>query len=128
MPKHILERPSGRAFASADNVSTPSDQLVSSGPWRLTQYVPGEKTVLERYLYWFWRSIEKDIAFRTSTNWSPWSFRPGCRRPEVPRRAADALDQVKPENYQRYAEHQPKGNFTLYDLGPAMTPTSSGST
>ena len=41
------------SFASAYNVSTPPDQIVTSGPWKVPQYVPGEKTVLGRNPYWF---------------------------------------------------------------------------
>ena len=54
MPKHVLEGPfkSGN-FGSAYNVNTPPDQIVTSGPWRVLQYVPGEKTVLGRNPYWF---------------------------------------------------------------------------
>src|SRR5687767_12218256 len=46
-PKHVLEGAytSGN-FASAYNVSTPPDQIVTSGPWRVLQYVANEKTVL----------------------------------------------------------------------------------
>ena len=32
----------------------------------------------------------------------------------------DAIDDVKPENYQWYEENQQKGNFTLYDLGASQ--------
>jgi peptide/nickel transport system substrate-binding protein len=32
----------------------------------------------------------------------------------------DALDDVKPENYQTYLNGQEKGNFTFHDLGPAL--------
>ena len=47
MPKHVLEDAyKKRDFASAYNVSTPPDKIVTSGPWRVLQYVPGEKTVL----------------------------------------------------------------------------------
>ena len=31
-------------FVAAYNVSTPPDSIVTSGAWRLKQYVPGEKT------------------------------------------------------------------------------------
>ena len=49
MPKHVLEEPfKSGTFASAYNVGTPPDQLVTSGAWRVVQYVPGEKTVLGR--------------------------------------------------------------------------------
>ena len=54
MPRHVLE-PIYKAgtFASAYNVSTPPEQVVGSGAWRLKQYVAGEKTVLEPNPYWF---------------------------------------------------------------------------
>ena len=32
----------------------------------------------------------------------------------------DALDDVKPENYQTYLSGQEKGNFTFHDLGPSL--------
>jgi peptide/nickel transport system substrate-binding protein len=32
----------------------------------------------------------------------------------------DGLDNVKPENYQWYAENQQQGHYTLHDLGPAI--------
>ena len=54
MPKHVLEEPYKKGdFASAYNVSTPPDKIVTSGPWRVAQYVPGEKTVLGRNPYCF---------------------------------------------------------------------------
>ena len=40
-------------YASAYGIDTPPDQLVTSGAWRLKQYAPGEKTVLEPNPYWF---------------------------------------------------------------------------
>src|SRR5262249_49868569 len=54
MPKHILE-PAFRSgnFVSAYNVSTPPDKLVTSGPWQLQEYLPGEKTVVTRNPYWY---------------------------------------------------------------------------
>jgi peptide/nickel transport system substrate-binding protein len=33
----------------------------------------------------------------------------------------DGLDNVRPEDYQTYIDRQQKENFTLYDLGPALT-------
>ena len=40
-------------FAAAYNVGTPADKIVTSGPWRVSQYVPSEKTVLARNPYFF---------------------------------------------------------------------------
>ena len=32
----------------------------------------------------------------------------------------DGVDNVKPENYRWYEDHQQEGNYTLHDLGPAL--------
>jgi peptide/nickel transport system substrate-binding protein len=54
MPKHVLEETFKKGdFAAAYSVSTPPDKLVTSGAWRIVQYVPGEKTVLGRNPYYF---------------------------------------------------------------------------
>ena len=55
MPKHVLEGPfKAGNFASAYNVSTPPDKLVTSGAVAgRRSTLPGEKTVLGRNPYWF---------------------------------------------------------------------------
>lgn len=122
LPRHILE-PIFKAgnFASAYNINTPPDQLVTSGAWRLKQYVPGEKTVLEPNPYWFGLDQEKqrlpyldELVFLTvpDQDAADLKFRAG---------QIDGLDNVKPENYQWYAENQQQGGYTLYDLGPSLS-------
>jgi peptide/nickel transport system substrate-binding protein len=122
MPKHILE-PAYRKgdFASAFSVSTPPESLVTSGPWKLKQFVPGEKTVLERNPYWFGVDAKgqrlpylDELVFLIvpDQNTAALKFLSG---------ELDGLDNVKPEDYQTYAERARAGNFTVYDLGPALT-------
>jgi peptide/nickel transport system substrate-binding protein len=121
MPKHVLEGAykSGN-FASAYNVSTPPDQIVTSGPWRVVQYVPGEKTVLGRNPYWF--GVDKankrlpyldELVFLTvpDQDAADLKFRAG---------ELHAVDNIKPENYRWYADNQKAGGYTLYSLGPEM--------
>jgi peptide/nickel transport system substrate-binding protein len=121
IPKHVLEPAfrSGR-FAAAYNVGTPPESLVTSGPWMLKQYVPNEKTVLTRNPYWCGVDAkgqrlpyldELVFVIVPDQNTAALKFENG----EV-----DALDDVKPENYRKYETDQQKGNFTLYDLGPAL--------
>jgi peptide/nickel transport system substrate-binding protein len=122
MPKHVLgPRLADRTYASAYNVSTPPDSLVTSGPWRLKQYVPGEKTVLTRNPYWFGVDArgqrlpyldELIYLIVPDQDAADLKFRSG----EV-----DGIENVKPENYQWYKDNAAKQNFTLYDLGPALT-------
>ena len=121
LPEHTLGEAyrTGR-FASAYNVGTPPEEIVTSGPWKLKQYVPNEKTVLTRNPYWC--GVDEkgqrlpyldEVVFVIvpEQNTAALKFEAG----EV-----DALDDVKPENYQTYVSNQQKGNFTLHDLGPAL--------
>jgi len=55
LPKNILERPwrAGR-FNEAWTLATPPQQIAGLGPFRLKQYHPGERVVLERNPY-YWK-------------------------------------------------------------------------
>ena len=121
MPKHVLEGPfKAGNFASAYNVSTPPDQLVTSGPWRVTQYVPGEKTVLGRNPYWY--RVDQQNRRLPYLDEIVFVVVPDRDAADLKFRAGelDGLDNVKPENYRWYQDNQEKGNFTLYDLGPDL--------
>jgi len=121
MPRHMLE-PAYREgrFAPAYNVNTPPESLVTSGPWKLKEYVPNEKTVLTRNPYWCGVDSKNQrlpyldelvYLIVPDQNTAALKFEAG----EV-----DALDDVKPENFQSYLTNQKKGNYTFYDLGPAL--------
>ncbi|MGC4082530.1 MAG: ABC transporter substrate-binding protein [Vicinamibacterales bacterium] len=122
MPKHVLEAPfKAGAYAAAYGVNTPPVQLVTSGAWKLKQYVAGEKTVLEPNPYWYAVDPQKqrlpyldELVFLEvpDQDAADLKFRSG---------QLDGLDNVKPENYQWYADNQQQGNFTFYDLGPALS-------
>ncbi len=118
-PKHAVEAAykSGN-FASAYNVSTPPDQLVTSGPWRVQQYVAGEKTVLTRNPYWF--GVDKAGKRLPYLNELIFLVVPDQDAADLKFRAGelDALDNIKPENYRYYEDNQQKGNYTLHSLGP----------
>ena len=117
-PKHVVEAAykSGN-FASTYNVSTPPDQIVTSGPWRLVQYVPGERTVLGRNPYWF--GVDKAGKRLPYLNEVVFLVVPDQDAADLKFRAGelDALDNVKPENYRYYEDNQQKGNYTLHSLG-----------
>ena len=121
VPEHILGAAyRGGRFASAYNVNTPPESLVTSGPWKLKEYVPNEKTVLTRNPYWCGVDANRhrlpyldELVYLIvpDQNTAALKFEAG----EV-----DALDDVKPENFQSYINNQQKGNFTLHDLGPSL--------
>jgi len=121
MPRHVLE-PFYRAgtFASAYGITTAPESLVTSGPWRLQQYVPGEKTVLVPNPYWIGvdrkgtRLPYLDEIVMTQVpdqNTAALKFKAG----EV-----DGLENVKPEDYQSYEEGQSAGDYRVYDLGTSL--------
>ena len=105
-------------FAAIYNVSTPPNQIVTSGPWKVEQYVPGEKTVLTRNPYWF--GVDKAGKRLPYLNELVFLVVPDQDAADLKFRAGelDALDNIKPENYRYYEDNQAKGNYTLYDLGP----------
>ena len=122
LPRHVLERAwrAGR-FASSYGIGTPPESLVTSGPWKLRQFVPREKTVLTGNPYWF----EVDASGRRlpyldeliflvvpDLNTAVLQFQAG----EV-----DGMDNVKAEDYGTFARNQASGGYTLYDLGAALT-------
>ena len=56
LPKHILEKPyrDGK-FVQAWSLNTPPDEVVGLGPFRVKQYLPGQRIVLERNPY-YWKT------------------------------------------------------------------------
>ncbi len=122
MPKHQLEAAfrSGD-FASAYSVSTAPESIVTSHAWRLKQYVPGQKTVLERNPYWFGVDAkgqrlpyldELVYLIVPDQNTAALKFQSG---------ELDALDNVKPEDYTTFDDGAAAGDYTVHDLGPALT-------
>lgn len=121
MPKHVLEETFKKGdFGAAYSVSTPPDKIVTSGPWRIAQYVPGEKTVLGRNPYYF--GVDKENRRLPYLDEIVFLIVPDLDAADLKFRAGElhGLDDVKPENYSWYKENQQKGNFTLYDLGPDL--------
>jgi peptide/nickel transport system substrate-binding protein len=121
MPRHVLEETFKNGdFAAAYSVSTPPDKIVASGPWRIAQYVPGEKTVLGRNPYYF--GIDKKNQRLPYLDELIFLNVPDLDAADLKFRAGElhGLDDVKPENYNWYRDNQQKGNFTLYDLGPDL--------
>lgn len=121
MPKHILE-PAFRSgnFASAYSVSTPPDQVVTSGPFRLVSYTANERVVLGRNPYWFGVDARHqrlpyldELVFTVVPDQDAAHLQFSSGR-------VDGIERPKPENYTWYEENQTRGNFTLYDLGPEM--------
>ena len=122
IPKHVL----GPQFEKGDftttyTVDTPPDQIVVSGPFRLKQYVPGEKTVIEPNLHWF--GVDQTNHRLPYLDEVVFMIVPDQDAADLKFRAGeiDGLDQVKPENYRWYEDNQAQNNFTLHSVGPELS-------
>jgi peptide/nickel transport system substrate-binding protein len=121
MPRHKLENAYRKGdFASMYAVSTDPDSIVTSGAWRVKEYVPNEKTVLTRNPYWFGVDAEgqrmpylDELVFLIvpDQNSAALKFQAG---------ELDGVDNVKAEDYLTFEEGQERGDYTLYDIGPAL--------
>jgi peptide/nickel transport system substrate-binding protein len=122
LPRHVLEPVwrSGR-FASSYGVSTPPESLVTSGAWKLKQFVSREKTVLTGNPYWFGVDARRrrlpyldELVFVVvpDLNTAVLKFQAG---------ELDGFDNVKAEDYRTFARNQASGAYTLHDLGAALT-------
>lgn len=122
LPRHVLE-PVWRAgrFASSYGVSTPPESLVTSGPWKLKQFVSREKTVLTGNPFWFGVDARgrrlpylDEVVFLVvpDLNTTTLKFQAG---------ELDGFDNVKAEDYGTFARNQARGGYTLHDLGAALT-------
>lgn len=121
LPRHRLEADyrAGR-WASLWELSTPPDQIVGLGPFRLKEYVPGEKTVLVRNPY-YWK--------RDPTG-QPLPYLDEITVLIVPDRSTRVLkfqqgelDLLSPLTPEEAATLQPQvaaGRIRIYDLGPSL--------
>lgn len=124
LPRHVLE-PAFRAgrFASAYGIDTPPESLVTSGPWKLASFAPGEKLELARNPWWFGvdakgqRLPYLDALVYVATK----DQQGGMLRFEAGE--LDALDNLTPADFPGLIAGQQKGRYKLYELGPSFNTT-----
>jgi peptide/nickel transport system substrate-binding protein len=122
VPKHVLGSAlAAGTFETTYTVDTPPDQLVTSGPFRLKQYLPGEKTVVEPNPYWF--GVDQANNRLPYLDELVYLIVPDQDAVDLKFRSGeiDGMDQVKPENFTWYEENQAQGNFTLHTIGPELS-------
>jgi peptide/nickel transport system substrate-binding protein len=106
-------------FLSTWGTDTPPDQIVGNGPYRLSQYIPGERVIFERNPY-YWRKDEsgtpqpyiEQIVWQivSSTDTAFFQFRSG------------GLDEVgvQPDFFSLLKREEQRGDFTIYNGGPGL--------
>lgn len=120
LPKHVLE-PAVRSgkFNFTWGIDTDLRSVVGTGPYRLSQYAPGQKVVLERNPFYWKMSKEGDqlpyvdrVVFLIvpSLDVELLKFLEG---------AVDSYD-MRGMDYPLLKPFEKKRNFTVYDRGPDM--------
>ncbi|MBF2052600.1 MAG: ABC transporter substrate-binding protein [Candidatus Sericytochromatia bacterium] len=105
-------------FAQRWNLNTPPETVVSSGPWRLVRYVPGQRVVLARNPHYYERDAQGQqlpylerlqILEVQNAQTALLRFRQG------------ELDTylMSPGDYELLGPEQQQGHFTIHNLGPA---------
>jgi peptide/nickel transport system substrate-binding protein len=121
LPRHLLEA-SYRAgtFSQAWNLSMAADQFAGLGPFRLKEYVPGQRVVLERNPY-YWKADragnqlpylnEVTFLFVSSEDAQVIRFQSG---------ETDVLSRFSAENFSVLQKQQSVKGYHLDDLGPGL--------
>ena len=121
LPRHLLEPAYKEGkIAQAWALNTPPEQMAGLGPFRLKQYVPGERITLERNPY-YWKVDQKGqrlpyldeltFLFVPSDDAQVLRFQAG---------ESDVISRLSAENYSVLARDQQTRGYTLHDLGAGL--------
>jgi peptide/nickel transport system substrate-binding protein len=119
LPRHLLEKPYTEGkLAQTWTLATPADQWAGLGPFRLKEYIPGQRLVLERNPF-YWKTDEKgnrlpyldelDFLFVPSSEAQVVRFQSG---------ETDVISRLSAENFS-VLSHQQRG-YTMADAGPGL--------
>ena len=121
LPKHLLEKPYREGkFPQAWSLNTQASEIAGLGPFRLKQYVPGQRIVLERNPY-YWKS-DRDNHRLPYLDELEFLF-VGTEDAQVMRFEAgetDLINRLSSENYNLLSREEPRAGSQLADLGPSL--------
>jgi len=121
LPKHMLEADyrAGK-LAQAWGLNSPASSVVGLGPFRLKEYVAGQRVVLERNPY-YWKADRKKVRlpyldeivflFVNSEDAQVLRFTAG---------ETDVISRLGPDNFAVLEKDQAARGFRMYDLGPGL--------
>jgi peptide/nickel transport system substrate-binding protein len=121
LPKHLLEKPyrDGK-FAQAWSLNTQPAEIAGLGPFRLKEYVPGQRILLERNPY-YWK-VDRENHRLPYLNQMSFLF-VGTEDAQVLRFEAgdtDVISRLSSENYNLLVREEPRAGSQLADLGPSL--------
>ena len=119
LPRHLLEKPYQEGkLAQAGTLATPANQWAGAGPYRLKEYTPGQKLVVERNpFYWKTDTTGKNLPyldelvfiFVPSADAQVLRFQSG---------ETDMISRLGAENFSVLSRQQ--RGFTMADAGPGL--------
>jgi peptide/nickel transport system substrate-binding protein len=121
LPRHLVEsRYRSGSFSQSWSLSMPPNQFAGLGPFRLKEYVPGQRVVLERNPY-YWKADragnqlpylnEVVFLFVASEDAQVIRFQSGD---------TDVLSRFSAENFAVLQKQQSEKGYHLDDLGPGL--------
>jgi peptide/nickel transport system substrate-binding protein len=121
LPRHILEKPYREGkFVQAWPLNAPPTEVVGLGPFRVKQYWPGQRILLERNPY-YWKADRENhrlpyldeliFLFVGSEDAQVMRFEAG---------ETDLINRLSSENYALLSKEQSTTGSQLADLGPSL--------
>jgi peptide/nickel transport system substrate-binding protein len=121
LPRHLLEKTfQAGEFSHAWTLSTPANQFVGLGPFRLKEYVAGQRIVLERNPY-YWKQDHAGVRL-PYFNQVTFLFVPSEDAQVVRFEAGDTdiLSRFSAENFNVLEKQQAAKGYHLDDLGAGL--------
>jgi peptide/nickel transport system substrate-binding protein len=121
LPRHLLEAPYAEGkLAQTWSLGAPPGQIAGLGPFRLKQYVPGQRMTLQRNPY-YWKVDQRgnrlpyleEITFVFVGNEDAELLRFEAGE-------TDVINRLSAENYAVLEKQQASRGFRVYDLGPGL--------
>ena len=121
LPKHLLEKPYREGkFAQAWSLNAQASEIAGLGPFRLKQYVPGQRIILERNPY-YWK-VDRDNHRLPYLDEMVFLV-VGTEDAQVLRFEAgetDLINRLSSENYNLLVREEPRAGSQMADLGPSL--------
>jgi peptide/nickel transport system substrate-binding protein len=121
LPRHLLEKSyRGGGFSHVWNLSSPPNQFAGLGPFRLKEYVPGQRIVLERNPY-YWKQDRAGVRL-PYFNQIIFLFVPSEDAQVVRFEGGDTdiLSRFSAENFTVLKKQQAEKGYRLDDLGAGL--------
>jgi peptide/nickel transport system substrate-binding protein len=121
LPKHLLEKQYDEGhFAQAWSLNVQASEVAGLGPFRLKQYVPGQRVVVERNPY-YWKVDQKNqrlpyldelvFLFVGTEDAQVMRFEAG---------ETDIISRLSSENYNLLSRERSRVGSQLADIGPSL--------